>query len=95
MVGNIGPMLRSLYQMTLSDSAYRRHLGVVPLLCTAHLCILLVTGASKEDLLIPLADGPNETSFFEEIFLEVACKLQSLEFPAEVCMKHMDARLSL
>lgn len=84
MAGNMGPMLRTLYQMTLSASPYRSYLGTAPLLCTAHLCLLLVTGAGKEDLLIPLADGPNETSFFEEVFLEVAYKLHSLDFPVEV-----------
>ena len=88
MTGNVAPTLRSFYQLSVSTnaahSAHARALSLVPLLCTAHLSLLLVSGAGKEDLLIPLDHSANEASFFEEIFLEAASRLHNLGFPVEV-----------
>lgn len=98
MTGNVAPTLRSLYQLSVStahnnhnnsndnsaNTTATRPLSLVPLLCTAHLSLLLVSGANKEDLLIPLDHSANEASFFEEVFLESASRLHSLGFPLEV-----------
>lgn len=88
MTGNVAPTLRSFYQLSVStstaESTHARVLSLVPLLCTAHLSLLLVSGANKEDLLIPLDNSANEASFFEEIFLESSARLHSLGFPVEV-----------
>jgi hypothetical protein len=56
----------------------------VPLLCAAHLSLLLVNSTGSEDLLLPLHDGPNETSFFEEVFLEAAERLCGMRVAPEV-----------
>lgn len=95
MTGHVAPTLRSFYHLgvatgsstnTADDTpvSHARVLSLVPLLCTAHLSLLLVSGANKEDLLIPLEKSANEASFFEEIFLESASRLHSLGFPVEV-----------
>lgn len=95
MTGNVAPTLRSFYQLgvgaqtnlALTETGVTEHtrqLGLVPLLCTAHLSLLLVSGANKEDLLIPLENSANEASFFEEVFLESATRLHGLGFPVEV-----------
>jgi len=89
MTGHVAPTLRSFYHLGVSTAnantaAHARVLSLVPMLCTAHLSLLLVSGANKEDLLIPLEKSANETSFFEEIFLESASRLHSLGFPIEV-----------
>lgn len=96
MTGHVAPTLRSFYHLGVTTASashvtngattapHARVLSLVPLLCTAHLSLLLVSGANKEDLLIPIEKSANETSFFEEIFLESASRLHSLGFPAEV-----------
>ena len=95
MTGHVAPTLRSFYHLGVATAssahtfnghtvAHARVLSLMPLLCTAHLSLLLVSGANKEDLLIPLEKSANETSFFEEIFLESASRLHSLGFPIEV-----------
>lgn len=95
MTGHVAPTLRSFYHLGVATASavhtlegttahHARVLSLVPLLCTAHLSLLLVSGANKEDILIPLEKSANETSFFEEIFLESASRLHSLGFPVEV-----------
>jgi hypothetical protein len=94
MTGNVAPTLRSLFELraALSSSGSigpRRVLSMVPLLCTAHLSMLLVVGTDKEDLLVPLPQSAHETSFFEEVFLEAACALNALEQPLELVLGYL------
>jgi hypothetical protein len=91
MVGNVGPVLRSFYQLSRRGSASDdsapaadRLMSLVPLLCAAHLSLLLVNSTGSEDLLLPLHEGPNETSFFEEVFLEAAERLCGMRVAPEV-----------
>jgi hypothetical protein len=102
MTGNVGPTLRSMYQLggslakkgalsggknttgSVALASRTRVTKLIPLLCTAHLALLLVSGGGKEDLLAPLQSSPNDTSFFEELFLDVAYQLNALEFPLKV-----------
>ncbi|KAJ1438540.1 Nup85 nucleoporin-domain-containing protein [Ochromonadaceae sp. CCMP2298] len=96
MTGNVAPTLRSLFELraALSSSGSigsprSRVLSMVPLLCTAHLSLLLVVGTDKEDLLVPLPESAHETSFFEEVFLEAACALNALEQPLELVLGYL------
>lgn len=89
MAGNVAPTLRAFYQLSKSSStdaapADRYSVALVPLLCTAHLTLVLCSSLGGEDLLIPLQDGPNETSFFEEVFLELAQTLAAIHTAPEV-----------
>lgn len=85
MAGNVGPSLRSLYQLWQPDHP-SAVLALTPLLCTAHLSLLLVGALGREDILIPLADGPNETSFFEEVMLRAVQGLCAAKYSPEVCL---------
>jgi hypothetical protein len=101
MTGNIAPTLRSLFELraALGSSSSgnigspqqqrSRFLSMVPLLCTAHLSLLLVVGTDREDLLVPLPDSAHEASFFEEVFLEAACALNALEQPLELVLGYL------
>jgi hypothetical protein len=85
MVGNVGPTLRSLYQLSRTGGAASGELvALVPLLCTAHLALLLVGSLGSEDILLPLSGGANEASFFEEVHLEAAQRLCAVQFCPEV-----------
>ena len=107
MTGNVGPLLRGLYQQSSpstsiaaetaayseceSEPLSSRMLRAAALACTAHLCMLLVSGAGKADLLLPLWEGANEASFFEELFLETACRLHSLDIALEVDLGYLSS----
>lgn len=81
MSGRVGPVLKSFYQLGIGKGVT----GLALHMCAAHLSLLLVsTLPSSEDLLIPLPEGPSETSFFEELFLEAAERLAGAGFEPEV-----------
>lgn len=85
MTGNLAPALRSMFQLgTAQSNAVYCDLSLIPLLCAAHLSLLLAGSLSREDLFIPMPDSANEVSFFEEIFLESAQRLHSAQFSCEV-----------
>ena len=88
MTGNLAPALRSMFQLGITQSnqkcAVYCDLSLIPLLCAAHLSLLLAGSLSREDLFIPMPDSANEVSFFEEIFLESAQRLHSAQFSCEV-----------
>lgn len=115
--GNVGAMLRSLYEQgqrycalsatsgfnrSVFESAtmyitnlchnsqidsdvellsIRRDVSTACLLSVAHLSLLLVHGADKADLLLPLEGG---CSFVEQLFLEAAERLSDMEVTSEV-----------
>lgn len=81
MSGRVGPVLKSLYQLGSGNGGT----GLALHMCATHLSLLLAsTLPNSEDLLIPLQEGPGETSFFEELFLEAAERLASAGFEVEV-----------
>lgn len=84
MVGNLASALRLSYEMKSSCTDNCAFLSVACLLNTAHLTFILAHGAHMHDLLEVKVDSSSDSSFYDELFLELGDSLNFLEYPIDV-----------
>jgi hypothetical protein len=87
MMGDIAQILRRVYEMGSSSNGTDISLAIF--LTTGHLTHILLHGGDMSDFLEPFPNAPFETSFPEEVLLEVAQKLNDYDYPIDVVLGYL------